>query len=90
MPSAGIRAGRVPPLWLTGLPSAGKTTLALALADVLRGPRAPTSSSWTATRSAPTSPPGSASPSEDRDTQVTRIGFVAELLARHGVSCWCR
>jgi adenylylsulfate kinase len=71
-------------LWLTGLPSAGKTTLALALADVLaqRGAdveildgdqvRTHLSAGLGFTR-------------EDRETQVTRIGFVAELLARHGV-----
>ena len=71
-------------LWLTGLPSAGKTTLALALADVLRtrgadveildGDQVRTHLSA-----------GLGFSREDRETQVTRIGFVAELLARHGV-----
>ena len=72
-------------LWLTGLPSAGKTTLALALADVLRARgvdveildgdqvRTQLSAGLGFTR-------------QDRETQVTRIGFVAELLARHGVT----
>src|SRR6476619_266144 len=71
-------------LWLTGLPSAGKTTLALALADVLRergadveildGDQVRTHLSA-----------GLGFSRQDRETQVTRIGFVAELLARHGV-----
>jgi adenylylsulfate kinase len=71
-------------LWLTGLPSAGKTTLALALAGVLREQgadvevldgdevRTHLSAELGFTR-------------RDRETQVTRIGYVAELLARHGV-----
>jgi len=71
-------------LWLTGLPSAGKTTLALALAGVLREQgadvevldgdevRTHLSAGLGFTR-------------RDRETQVTRIGYVAELLARHGV-----
>ncbi len=71
-------------LWLTGLPSAGKTTLALALAGVLRergadvevldGDEVRTHLSA-----------GLGFSRQDRETQVTRIGYVAELLARHGV-----
>jgi adenylylsulfate kinase len=71
-------------VWLTGLPSAGKTTLALALAQVLR------------TRGADVEvldgdevrthlSAGLGFSRQDRETQVTRIGYVAELLARHGV-----
>ncbi|SDO29248.1 adenylylsulfate kinase [Nakamurella panacisegetis] len=71
-------------LWLTGLPSAGKTTLAFAVAEKLRGAgvdveildgdevRTHLSAGLGFTRA-------------DRDTHVDRIGFVAELLARHGV-----
>nr|WP_240615908.1 adenylyl-sulfate kinase [Nakamurella deserti] len=71
-------------VWLTGLPSAGKTTLAFALADQLRasgrdveildGDEIRTYLSA-----------GLGFSREDRDTHVRRIGYVAELLARHGV-----
>jgi adenylylsulfate kinase len=71
-------------VWLTGLPSAGKTTIAYALAEQLRGDghrvevldgdeiREFLSSGLGFTR-------------EDRHTNVQRIGFVAELLASNGV-----
>lgn len=71
-------------LWLTGLPSSGKTTLALAVADRLRaagvdvevldGDEVRTHLSA-----------GLGFSRADRDTHVDRIGFVAELLAGHGV-----
>jgi len=71
-------------IWLTGLPSAGKTTIAYALAERLRGEghrvevldgdeiREFLSAGLGFTR-------------EDRHTNVQRIGFVAELLASNGV-----
>ncbi|MFF0749491.1 adenylyl-sulfate kinase [Streptomyces sp. NPDC004267] len=72
-------------IWLTGLPSAGKTTIAYELAGRLRGEghrvevldgdeiREFLSAGLGFTR-------------EDRHTNVQRIGFVAELLASHGVT----
>ncbi|MEV6125118.1 adenylyl-sulfate kinase [Streptomyces sp. NPDC052077] len=71
-------------VWLTGLPSAGKTTIAHELAARLRGEghrvevldgdeiREFLSAGLGFSR-------------EDRHTNVQRIGFVAELLASHGV-----
>ncbi|MFC5213408.1 adenylyl-sulfate kinase [Streptomyces coerulescens] len=71
-------------VWLTGLPSAGKTTIAYELAGRLRGEghlvevldgdeiREFISAGLGFSR-------------EDRHTNVQRIGFLAELLARNGV-----
>jgi adenylylsulfate kinase len=71
-------------VWLTGLPSAGKTTIATALAEQLRAAghrvevldgdeiREFLSAGLGFTR-------------EDRHINVQRIGFVAELLASNGV-----
>ena len=84
-PSAtGGRSAAGTTLWLTGLPSAGKTTLALGLAERLRaegvdvevldGDEVRTHLSA-----------GLGFSRADRDTHVKRIAFVAELLARHGV-----
>ncbi|MCX4527206.1 MULTISPECIES: adenylyl-sulfate kinase [unclassified Streptomyces] len=71
-------------VWLTGLPSAGKTTLAFALAerlraegrevDVLDGDEIREFLSR-----------GLGFSREDRHANVTRIGFVAQKLASHGV-----
>ena len=72
-------------VWLTGLPSAGKTTLAAALADRLRA------EGWTGIElldgdevreflSA-----GLGFSRVDRDTNVLRIGWVAATLAKHSV-----
>ena len=71
-------------VWLTGLPSAGKTTLARAVAAVLleRG-RAVEILDGDETRAALSPELGFSR--EDRRTQVTRIGWVAHRLARNGV-----
>lgn len=71
-------------LWLTGLPSAGKTTLANALADRLRDAGTPVEVlDGDEVRTHLSA--GLGFSRADRDTHVTRIGFVAELLARNGV-----
>lgn len=76
------RAGAT--LWFTGLPSAGKSTIAHAVADELK-------SSGVAVevldgdqvRPYLSSELGFSA--KDRDLNVIRVGFVARLLARHGV-----
>jgi adenylylsulfate kinase len=71
-------------VWLTGLSGAGKTTIADAVAaalcsvgrevEVLDGDEVRRGLSA-----------GLGFSRDDRDTHVRRVGFVAELLARHGV-----
>ncbi len=71
-------------LWLTGLSGSGKSTLTEALAPALRergrkievldGDEVRTNLSRGLTFS-----------KEDRDTNILRIGFVANLLARNGI-----
>lgn len=71
-------------VWLTGLPSAGKTTIAYALAERLRGEghrvEVLDGDEIREFLSA-----GLGFGREDRHTNVQRIGFVAELLASNGV-----
>jgi adenylyl-sulfate kinase len=71
-------------LWFTGLSGAGKSTLANALVphladghrvEILDGDEVRTHLSK-----------GLGFSKEDRDTNIRRIGFVARLLARHGVT----
>lgn len=78
------RRARGVTLWLTGLPSAGKTTLALALAEVLQD-RGTDTEILDGDQVRTQLSAGLGFTRLDRETQVTRIGFVAELLARHGV-----
>jgi adenylylsulfate kinase len=90
------RAGAVPPaeaggagrrgatVWLTGLPSAGKSTVAAATAAQLRAEgRDVELLDGDEVRRNLTSELGFSK--EHRDLNVARIGYVAELLARHGV-----
>jgi adenylylsulfate kinase len=71
-------------IWLTGLPSAGKTTIARALADRLRaGGHRTEILDGDEIREFLSA--GLGFSREDRHTNVQRIGFVAELLASHGV-----
>ncbi|WP_405662486.1 adenylyl-sulfate kinase [Streptomyces sp. RK9] len=71
-------------VWLTGLPSAGKTTIAHELARILRaqGHRVEVLDGDEIREFLSA---GLGFSRADRDTNVQRIGFVAELLARNGV-----
>ncbi|MDT0611595.1 adenylyl-sulfate kinase [Streptomyces lancefieldiae] len=72
-------------VWLTGLPSAGKTTIAHELAGRLReqGHRVELLDGDEIREFLSA---GLGFSREDRHTNVQRIGFVAELLARNGVT----
>nr|WP_208867345.1 adenylyl-sulfate kinase [Streptomyces himastatinicus] len=80
--SAAIHTGAT--VWLTGLPSAGKTTIAYALAERLRseGHRVEVLDGDEIREFLSA---GLGFSREDRHTNVQRIGFVAELLASNGV-----
>ncbi|MEV0448435.1 adenylyl-sulfate kinase [Streptomyces sp. NPDC050600] len=72
-------------VWLTGLPSAGKTTIARTAAARLRSAGRRTHIlDGDELRTHLTSDLGYSR--EDRDTNVRRVGYVAELLASHGVT----
>lgn len=72
-------------VWLTGLPSAGKTTIAYELAGRLRaeGQRVEVLDGDEIREFLSA---GLGFSREDRHTNVQRIGFVAELLASNGVT----
>jgi adenylylsulfate kinase len=71
-------------VWLTGLSGAGKTTIADAVAGQLRtaGREVEVLDGDELRRGLSA---GLGFSRQDRDTHVRRVGFVAELLARHGV-----
>ncbi|MBC7271779.1 MAG: adenylyl-sulfate kinase [Streptomyces sp.] len=71
-------------IWLTGLPSAGKTTIARLLGDRLRseGHRVEVLDGDEIRRFLSA---GLGFSREDRNTNVQRIGLVSEVLARNGV-----
>ncbi len=71
-------------LWFTGLSGAGKTTLALALKERLAGGQPVEILDGDEMRTNLSK--GLGFSREDRDTNIRRIGFVARLLARHGVA----
>jgi adenylylsulfate kinase len=72
-------------IWLTGLSGAGKTTIAWALEPHLKTQgRAVEVLDGDAVRE--TLSKGLGFSKEDRDTNIKRIGFVANLLAKHGVT----
>ena len=72
-------------LWFTGLSGAGKTTLAHAIEPVLRerGHRVEVLDGDIVRTNLSK---GLGFSKEDRDTNILRIGFVANLLARNGVA----
>jgi adenylylsulfate kinase len=89
-PTTGPSAEETDPLrpgatvWLTGLPSAGKTTIAHATATVLRaaGHRVEVLDGDAVRQ---TLSAGLGFSRADRETNIDRIGYVADLLARNGV-----
>jgi adenylylsulfate kinase len=75
-------------VWLTGLPSAGKTTIANGLSARLRAAGYPVEVlDGDAVRQA--LGPELGFSRLDRDRNVRRVGYVAELLSRHGVVVIC-
>jgi adenylylsulfate kinase len=70
-------------VWFTGLSGAGKSTLAAAVRDRLAGRADVELLDGDEMRTYLTA--GLGFSREDRDTNVRRIGYVARLLARHGV-----
>jgi adenylylsulfate kinase len=81
--AAELRVGTT--VWLTGLPSAGKTTLATALAERLRADGVERVELLDGDEVREFLSKGLGFTREDRDTNVLRIGWVAATLARHGV-----
>ena len=69
-------------VWLTGLPSAGKTTIARAVAERLDGPVQVLDGDEIREFLSQ----GLGFSKADRDTQVLRVGWVAKTLATHGVT----
>jgi len=77
------RASRGVIVWLTGLSGAGKSTLSAAVRDALTPSHPVEVLDGDEVRAYLSK--GLGFSREDRDTNVRRIGFVARLLARHGV-----
>ncbi len=71
-------------VWFTGLPGAGKTTIATGLEQVLRG-RGLKVEVLDGDVVRTHLSKGLGFGKEDRDTNIRRIGFVCKLLARNGV-----
>jgi adenylylsulfate kinase len=77
--------GRGFTLWLTGLSGAGKSTIAEALVEELRG-REMKVELLDGDIVRTNLSKGLGFSKEDRDTNILRIGFVAQLLTRNGVA----
>ena len=81
-------AGAASTVWLTGLPSAGKTTVGRALVQRLRDAgHAAELLDGDELRAALGRELGFSR--EDREENVRRIGYVADLLSRNGVTAVC-
>lgn len=75
-------------VWFTGLPSSGKTSISQALERRLTAAGLPVETlDGDVVRTHLTRDLGYSR--EDRDENVRRVGFVAELLSRHGVVVLC-
>lgn len=81
----GARTDSGATVWLTGLPSAGKTTLATALAARLHDQGVRRIELLDGDEVREFLSQGLGFSREDRDTNVLRIGWVAATMARHGV-----
>lgn len=77
-------SGKGSVLWFTGLSGAGKSTLAQSVGAVLRE-RGVAVEILDGDEVRENLSKGLGFSKEDRDTNVRRIGFVANLLAKHGV-----
>jgi adenylyl-sulfate kinase len=77
-----IEAGTI--VWLTGMSGAGKSTLAEALTGRIRGTRRLEVLDGDEVRTHLSK--GLGFSKADRDTNILRIGYVARLLARNGVT----
>ncbi len=72
-------------VWFTGLPSSGKSTLARSLERLLKKKNLPVELlDGDVVRTHLSKDLGFSK--EDRDTNIKRIGFVCQLLTRHGVA----
>ena len=80
MPAPSSRGAIV---WLTGLPGAGKSTLAAAVRDVVALTHRVEVLDGDDIRASLSKDLGFSR--EDRDTNIRRIGYVSRLLARNGV-----
>jgi len=72
-------------LWLTGLSGAGKSTIALALAEVIKAKGRQRLELLDGDIVRQNLTKGLGFSKEDRDENIRRIGFVAHLLTRNGV-----
>jgi adenylyl-sulfate kinase len=79
--TAHVHSGGI--LWLTGLSGAGKSTLATAVAERIGARRPVELLDGDEVRTFLSA--GLGFSRADRDTNVRRIGYVARLLAKHGV-----